>query len=189
MLGSASDQLTLDTPRLIAIGAAGFVLSCAAVAISLTGSEPDDVAFAIALGLSIAAPTAVGLYAWRTGVHQRFGALLVIAGLASFLPSLSSSSQDLVYSIGRVAVWPTAVALIYLLLAFPAGRLLGRRERGLVWAGGLLVALLYVPSALFVDRYPLPSQWTACQRRLPGQRLHGACVAARIRRRGHGAVA
>jgi signal transduction histidine kinase len=163
MQAPASEWLKLDATRLIVLGTAGLVLSCGAAAISLTGSEPDQVAFAVGLAMSIAVPSAVGLYAWRAHVHERFGALLLLLGLCSFLPALSSSSNDLVYSFGRVAVWLNAITLIYLLLIFPTGRLPGRPDRTLVWAGVTLVAVLYLPTALLVDQYPLPTTWTACR--------------------------
>ena len=80
-------------------------------------------------------PIAVGLYAWREGTHARFGRLLVLAGGAWFLASLSSSSNELLYSIGRVAGWTVEAGLIYLILAFPSGRLTRRRPPHRRWRG------------------------------------------------------
>jgi len=53
--------------------------------------------------------------------------------------------------------------LIYLFLAFPSGRLTTTPARRLMAASVLLVAVLYLPTALLVHTYPTPSPWTDCQ--------------------------
>ena len=47
-------------------------------------------------------------------------------------------------------------------LAYPAGRLRDRSDRVLVVAGCAVIATLYLPTALLVERYPDPSPWSAC---------------------------
>ena len=71
----------------------------------------------------MAVPVGVGVYAWREGTHARFGRLLVIAGVAWFLGSFSTSSNEVLHSIGRIAGWYVEAGLVYLILAFPSGRL------------------------------------------------------------------
>ena len=53
--------------------------------------------------------------------------------------------------------WVFEPLLIYLLLAFPTGRLDSRLDRALVWIAVVLVLVLYLPTALLVERYPVPS--------------------------------
>ena len=107
-------------------------------------------------------PIAVGLYAWREGTHARFGRLLVLAGIAWFLAGLSSSSHELLYSIGRVAGWTVEAGLIYLILAFPSGRLTATVDRRLAAAAGLLVVLLFLPTALIAESYPTITLFSTC---------------------------
>ena len=45
--------------------------------------------------------------------------------------SLAESDDATLYSVGRVAVWLVDPALIYLMLAFPCGRLTARADRRL----------------------------------------------------------
>ena len=80
-------------------------------------------------------PIAVGLYAMRHAASARFGRLLVLAGFGWFLTTLAESPTPWVYSTGRVAGWFVEVSLIYLILAFPTGRLPARVDRLLVAAG------------------------------------------------------
>jgi len=73
---------------------------------------------------------------------------------------LAESSESVLYSTGRVWVWFAELLLIYLVLAFPTGRLGRRTDQLLVRAGGVIVAL-YLVSAL-LGGYPEPSPWASC---------------------------
>ena len=51
---------------------------------------------------------------------------------------------------------------MYCLLAFPTGRLESRFDRALVAAAALTVLFLYLPTALLVERYPVPAPGVGC---------------------------
>jgi signal transduction histidine kinase len=159
---AATDPPRLGLPALLALTAMGALLAGGAVAIALAGDQPHDVSLAERQALIIATPIAVGLYAWREGTHARFGRLLVIAGAAWFLEALSSSGNDVVYSIGRVSGWAVEAGLVGLILAFPSGRLTTSIDRRLAVAAVALIATLYVPTALITESYPAPSQFSTC---------------------------
>ena len=86
----------------------------------------------------------------------------MLTGFAWSLTTLAQSGNDVAYSTGRVFGWSVEPLLIFLVLAFPTGRLTARPERALVAGSLLLVALLYLPTMLLVDSYPTPSPWTSC---------------------------
>lgn len=152
-----------------AIGVAGLCLSAAAALITARGAPPDTAAFAATgRALMVAVPIAVGLYAWYRRPAERFGPLLIAAGFGWFLTTLAESSNEVLYGIGRVSAWWVELGLIYLILAFPSGRLTGRVDRSLVAAGAALVAALYLPTALLADNYPVPSPYTSCDAGCPG---------------------
>jgi signal transduction histidine kinase len=158
----------LGLPALLALTAMGALLAVGAAAIALAGDMPHDVSLAERQALIIATPIAVGLYAWREGTHARFGRLLVIAGAAWFLEALSSSGNDIVYSIGRVSGWTVEAGLVCLILAFPSGRLATSLDRRLAIAAVALIATLYLPTALIIESYPAPSQFSTCVADCPG---------------------
>jgi signal transduction histidine kinase len=154
---------------LFVLSAAGLAVCAGAVAVTLSGSQSSNAALdAEVRAAIIAAPIAVGLYVWSRDPWTRFAKILVAAGFALSLTTLAQSSSDVLYSAGRVFGWFVEPLLIYLMLAFPSGRVTTRSGRLLVGASVLLVALLYLPTALLVDSYPTPSPWSSCEASCPG---------------------
>ena len=155
--------------RIAAAAALGAVLTCASVVVTAFGhASGDTVLVASVRALMVAVPIAVGCYAWHRRPNERFGPLLITAGILWFLTTLAESDSSVLYSIGRVAAWFVEVQLIYLILSFPSGRLSSQTDRALVWATAGLVLVLYLPTALIDTSYPLPAPYTSC---------HAACPA------------
>lgn len=151
-----------------AIGAVGLGLTAAAAAITAANVEGEGSGLAAAARASmVAVPVAVGLYACHQRPAERFGRLLVAAGLASFLATLAESADAVLYSVGRVSGWVLLIGLIWLMLTFPSGRLTTRADRLLVGASAAILVLLYLPTALLADGYPVPSPYTSCDARCP----------------------
>jgi signal transduction histidine kinase len=158
----------ISTRALVAIAATGALLAGAAAAIALAGDMPHKVSLAERQALIVAMPIAVGLYAWREGTHARFGRLLVMAGAGWFLVALSGSGDSLLYSIGRLAGWTVEAGLVYLILAFPSGRLTTRVDRALAGSVTAVVAVLFVPTAFITEAYPAPAPFSTCDADCPG---------------------
>ena len=110
------------------------------------GERPSDAAFGRGLLqlLIVGGPIAVGLYALREPVNKSFGVALLGIGFAWSLTALAESSPSVPHTIGRLATWLIFPCVVYLLLAFPHGRI----EQGLDRAvfvgvvGRLAVAVL-----------------------------------------------
>lgn len=139
----------------------GVLASLLAPVIVLTGSAPSKGLAVVVTFLMIAVPVGVGIHAQRTEATRRFGRQLVLIGCGLAVTTLAYSSSDALYTLARLVGWCMEVALIYVLCAYPTGRLEGRAERVVVAAGGLVVGLLFLPTA-FVAEFPLPSAWTTC---------------------------
>ena len=116
----------------------------------------------VARAVAVAIPVGVGLVAWRRPPFERFGQLLVATGAAVLVVTFSLSDDAVLYSTGRVTHWGVEAGLVYLILAFPSGRLAERVDRALATAAALLVALLFLPTALLVEAYPTPAPWVSC---------------------------
>ena len=76
--------------NLTVLACAGLVLTGVAAAIAGQSDLPTNpTAAAIARGLMVAVPIAVGLYAWHRRPDERFGPVLVAAGFGWFLTTLA----------------------------------------------------------------------------------------------------
>jgi len=95
------------------------------------------------------------------------GTLLVASGVGWLVITFSLADRALAYSVGRVAFWIGVVALVYLVLAFPEGRLVSRLDRALAGSSAAMLLVLWLPTALLVDRYPEPSVWDTCATNCP----------------------
>jgi signal transduction histidine kinase len=179
-LGSAAGHGSSSSVRgVLAVAAA--LLCAGVVAVTLTGAPQHERATAaVVFGLLVGTPMAVGLVAWQLNPDDRFARLLVASGPVFALTALSESGNSVLYSLGRVSVWLAVPVLLYLMLAFPAGRLVARRDRRLMAAVAALVATLYLPTALIVDHYPEPAPWAGCGVDCPGNAFQLIDVAPQL---------
>jgi signal transduction histidine kinase len=92
---------------------------------------------------------------------SRFARAVVAAGGLWSLSALAASSDPTLYSLGRVSYWLVNVAVVFLLLSYPSGRLTERIDRAL-FATALMVGLLYLSTALVVQQFPSPGLWSLC---------------------------
>ena len=148
---------------IMAIGLVGVGICAISVAF-VAWSAPSDqrVERAIVELLVVAVPIGAGVYALRSPPNERFGVALVASGLLWSTTALGEASSSTLYSIGRVAGWLVFPSLIYLLLAYPGGRVAPGLDRLLSRSINLLLWLLYIGSALLVSAYPLYTPWSTC---------------------------
>lgn len=100
-------------------------------------------------------------------VHQRYPRrslwlLLLAAAVTLALQLFSASDHAVLYTLARAARPAVEVLLIWIMLAFPTGRLRGWPERALVWTGMLAVLLLWVPGMMFSPSVPLAGPFVTC---------------------------
>jgi signal transduction histidine kinase len=137
-LAQGLDTNAAQAPKpglLRAIAGAGCVGVCGSVAFALTSdhvSEPG--VHAALLNWVTLSFVLAGVVAWSRRPGSRFGPLMIVAGGASFLASLSSANIAVVFTIGIAFDLVAAVVFLHVFLAFPSGRLEGRGERSLIAA-------------------------------------------------------
>jgi signal transduction histidine kinase len=147
------------------VGAALCVVSVMTVAFR---AQPDDRgAVALAVAIVVGVPFGVGLWAWSARQYARFGRFLVAAGCVFFVATNAQSDNEVVYSIGRVGIWLTAMALPALLLAFPTRALRSTAERVIVAGLFSVVVLLLLPTVFLVESYPAPVPFASCTNDCP----------------------
>jgi signal transduction histidine kinase len=109
-------------------------------------ASPADVALVLAVGWSFVWS---GLIAWRLRPDNPIGPVMVATGLLRFGEALFWSQDPVVFTIGHIFSYGYLVGIVYILLAFPSGRLDTPLLRSLFWAaaiaaGPLLVAWLLI---------------------------------------------
>jgi len=148
--------------------AAGLGMCVVAAVVTTTGSTSEyDWLEGLARAVMVGAPIAVGLYARRRRPFERFGTMLIAVGVVWFVATFAGSRDEVLYSVGRIAAWFVEAGLVYVVLAFPSGRLPGRADRLLAGAAAFVVVVLFLPTALLVEAYPLPAPPTSCDTDCP----------------------
>jgi signal transduction histidine kinase len=104
----------------------------------------------------------LGLADLARAQDSRFALALIFSGLLWSLSALSASTEPALYSLGRVNQWTVYLAIVYLLLSYPSGRLTDKRSRWVFTAAALVVGLLYLPTAVVVQHFPAPGLWSNC---------------------------
>jgi signal transduction histidine kinase len=147
---------------LLGLALAGVAFGALASALALGSDHADaplrDALLGTFIGWSF---IGTGLFAWLRRPANRVGALLCGVGFAWFLGSLYNADAPGVFITGLMldSVW--AAVLVWLLLAFPLGRLESRLDRGLVVGAFLLVTAGRIPGLLFLD-FPLKDDCPDC---------------------------
>ena len=103
---------------------AAFACAAAAAAIVATGGVAGEPSLFAAVLVANIVTLALGGLVWRRGrPSSLFGYLLLAEGVLVFVSSLSGSPSSILYLIGMLGVWASALGATWLLLAFPGSRL------------------------------------------------------------------
>jgi signal transduction histidine kinase len=142
---------------------AGVLVWIGAVALAAAGSR-DDAAFGRALleALIVGVPIAVGLYALRAPINASFGIALLVIGFGWSMTALTESSLSVPYTIGRLSTWLIFPCVVYLLLAFPDGRIDRGLDRAILVSVVVMFVLLFFATAPLVQAFPPKTLWGTC---------------------------
>ncbi len=156
---------------LVALALAGVVATAAAAQLGYAGADHRPGLTAFARAVCVGVPIAVGLHAWYRGENRRFGLVLMAAGAGWFVTTLAESDGAVAYTVGRTAGWLVELLIVYLVLAFPSGRLREPIDRRLAGAMAVVVAVLFLPQLLLAETFSVPSPFTSCVRDCPDNAL------------------
>ena len=154
---------------MIGVAAGAGALCAGTLAFGLAAAGPKDRLTAVLVHtVMVAVPAAVAVGVLRRRPGDRFAALLLVATGLLALTALSLSHGSLLHSVGRVSVWVVEPMIVYLLLAFPFGRLAGRAERAVFGSAVAVSAVLFVAPTLLTAGFPEPAPWDTCGAACPG---------------------
>ena len=165
---------------MIGVAAGVGALSAATLVFGLAAAGPPDRMTAVVVHtLMVAVPGAVAVGVLRRRPGDRFAVLLLVATALLAMTALSLSDDSLPHSVGRVSVWVVEPLIVYLLLAFPFGRLAGRAERVVFQVAVAIAAVLYVAPMLLTAASPSRPRTTRAVRPAPAT---PSCSPGRSRR-------
>ena len=140
--------------RELGVGGAGVVVAVAAATVVIRGGAPAaPAAYAAVLVVNVLTLTLAGLMWLRARPWSPLGRLLVVFALMNALDSLAGSSAPSVYSAGVLVQWLTALTALWLIVAFPSGRL-DRGGRAVIGLGAATFLLGEVPKVLLARSIP-----------------------------------
>ena len=154
------------------LAAAGIFVCLGAVAMAAANAQ-GDAAFGRGLleFLIVGVPIAVGLYALRASGNKSFGIALLGIGFAWSLTALAESPDSVPHTIGRLSTWLTFPCVVYLLLAFPHGRIEKGFDRAVFFGIVGVTVLLFYGTAPFVAAFPPKTLWSTCTTDCPANAL------------------
>ena len=164
--------------RLAAHGATSWlpaisILVCAiAVAFAASGATPEAAAGRALLELLVVGvPLAAGVYALRSPATASYGIALLAIGFTWSLTALAESGSSELYTIGRISTWFIFPGVVYLILAFPDGRVAAGLDRALFYGVVALALILFVGTAPLVAAFPPLTIWATCATECPPNAL------------------
>jgi signal transduction histidine kinase len=139
--------------KLIAVAVAGGLAALGAVWLAAHGTvhrptEPGPL-LTFLVGASL---IGCGLGSWRTRPDNRIGPVLVLTGFAWFAGLLTEANDPALYTAGEAVQYAFIAGFVYLVLAFPSGRLRTRLDRALVAAALVLGIGLQIAAMLLGNR-------------------------------------
>jgi signal transduction histidine kinase len=136
--------------RLIAVALAGGLaaLGAAWLAGHVTVERPTEPSplLTLVVGASLLGG---GLGSWRTRPGNPIGPMMVVTAFAWFAGLLTLADDPALYTAGEAVQYAFIVGFVYLVLAFPSGRLRTRLDRGLVAAALVLGIGVQLAAMLF----------------------------------------
>jgi len=144
---------------LLAIALAGCAAAAFSFVLALTneavnGELGEPLVVAILVNWLTVSYVLCGVLAWWRRPASRFGPLMIAAGFANFVATLSWTNSGIASTIGQALDLLPPVLFLHVFLAFPSGRLTGRFERGLVAAAYLTAIGLELVRMMFGDFGP-----------------------------------
>ena len=142
------------------VTASGTTVAVVAWALIGTPAPTRNVALPVFV-LGAVAMFGLGLTDMVRGRDGHFARALTVSGVLWSLSALSASDRPIAYSVGHLSQWCAYLAIAYLLLSYPSGRLADSRARRVFAAGACLLGVLFLPTAL-LGEFPHPSLWSSC---------------------------
>ena len=151
----------------LAVLAPGLALALGAAIVAAEGPSPGRLRDAALLFGGMLLTWAVAMAERRRDPRRRLWWLLSALAVGSAVQPLVASPDPVLFTLARASRPALEVLLLWVMLAFPTGRLGSPWRRALVLGALLAVLLLWVPGMMFSPAVPLTGPWVTCGSRCP----------------------
>jgi signal transduction histidine kinase len=153
------------------LGAGGLALAAIPSAVAASSTTVDGPLAVIYAAVGVLLVWMVGLLLWQRPQERRVALMLFALAVAYALRTLAASDSAWVYSLAR-AFGPVAeFLLVWIMLAFPSGRLRSVPDRVIVTGAAVTATLLWLPVVLFSRDVPLSGVLVPCGTNCPTNTL------------------
>jgi signal transduction histidine kinase len=149
------------------LGAPGLALAAAAMAVVLEGASAHRVLNAALAGIGLVLVWVVAVAVRLRYPDRPLGPMLFLLAGAYGVQTLLSSPNPYLFTLARAARPGVEVILIWVMLAFPSGRLQDWRARLLAVASVLALAFLWLPGLMLSPNIPLVGPFVVCHPQCP----------------------
>ena len=140
--------------KLVVLGFAGLAAGAVAVWVARdAGADRPQIPSALLTLLVGWSLIGSGLFSWRARPGNRVGPIMVGTGFLWFASVLQDAHEPVPFTIGYALQVLWIGGFVYLILAFPSGRLRGRLERALVVVAFGLVTIVQLAWLLVADSH------------------------------------
>ena len=151
--------------------ALGIVLAGIAAAVTASSTFVHSGVTVAVVVVSVFLPFAVAAELRARYPGRVLAALLIAVGVAYFVRSLAAIDSSVTYAPARAIGQFSEVLLVWLMLAFPSGRLPRPWGRAIVIAGALSLVLLWWPTIAYSPQIPAGSLFVPCGGDCPANSL------------------
>ncbi len=157
-------MLRLGNPWLLAPGVA---LAAGVAFVAFESPSPGRLTEAALACVGVLLVWAVAMAERQRYPERPLWLLLCVLAIGSALQPLTSSPNAVLFTLARAARPGVEVLLVWVMVAFPSGRLVTRTDRALVGAAAAMVLLLWLPGVMFSPRIALPGPFVTCGLQCP----------------------
>lgn len=145
------------------LGLPGLALTAIVVTVVLEGHEADRLLNAVQAGLGLLVVWSVAVAVQLRYPDRPMGRLLFATAAIYGLLAFQASSNPILFTLARVSRAAVEVLLVWVMLSFPSGRLVGRLAPALVVTAALAVLLLWLPAAMLSSQLPIAGPLLLCR--------------------------
>ena len=149
----------------------GLALAAVPTLVAATSTTVQDPSYVSLVAIGVLLTWAVGMAMWTRPQDRWMARMLFVLATAYAVRGLAASDNPVVFSTARALGQVAEFVLVWIMLAFPSGRLRSTADRVIVAVAALAATVLWIPAVLVSVEVPLPGALVPCSTDCPPNAL------------------